>query len=130
MAIRTLRRAAARLHLLLAVAIVAGVCLQVYLIGAYMFGAFDALETHRSAGFTVHGLEVLILVVALVAWLPRGDVVLSLVVAVAGTVQIALASTSGPWVAALHPLGALVVLALAAVLAHRGSRRWAWRSAA
>ena len=123
MAIGTIRRVAARMHLLLAVAIVVGVGLQVYLIGAYAFGAFDALEAHRSAGFTVHGLEVLILVIALVAWLPRGDVLLSLVLAVAGTVQLALASASGPWIAALHPFGALVVLALGTELARRGVRR-------
>jgi hypothetical protein len=128
MGIRTIRRFAAWLHLLLAVAIVAGVCLQVYLIGAYVFGAVDALEAHRSAGFTVHGLEVLILVLALVAWLPRTDVLLSGTMAVAGTAQLALASATGPWVAALHPFGALVILALGTVLASRGARRGARQS--
>jgi hypothetical protein len=121
---RTIRRGAGGLHLLLAIVIVAGVFAQVYLIGAYIFGAgADALDAHESVGFTVHGLEVLLLIVALVAWLPRADLGLSLTLAVLGTVQIALASSSGPWVAALHPLGALVVLVLAALLARRGIAR-------
>src|SRR5262245_26186258 len=56
-----------------------GVFLQVYLIGAYIFGAgSDALDAHTNLGFTVHGLEVLLLLVALAAWLPRADVGLSL----------------------------------------------------
>src|SRR5215207_1515153 len=69
-----LRRAAAWLHLALALAIALGVFLQVYLIGAYIFGAgSDALDAHTTVGFTVHGLEVLLFLVALVAWLPRLD---------------------------------------------------------
>jgi hypothetical protein len=72
-------------------------------------------------GFTTHGLELLILVVALVAWLPRRDVILSALLAVIGTVQVALASEHR-WVGGLHPLFALVVLALATALARRGRR--------
>jgi hypothetical protein len=82
-----------------------------------------ALDAHKSVGFTVHGLEVLILLVALAAWLPRLDVGLSLALAAGGTVQIAFASSTGPWVAALHPLGALLVLALGALLARRALAR-------
>jgi hypothetical protein len=101
-----------------------GVCAQMYLIGAYMFrGDQGVLDAHRDAGFTVHGLEVLVGPLALAAWLPRTDLLLSLLLAVAGTVQIALASADGAWVAALHPLGALLVLALGALLARRGVAR-------
>src|SRR5215213_9946235 len=90
--LRALRRGAGWLHLALAVAIALGVFLQVYLIGAYIFGAGSgALDAHESAGFTVHGLEVLLFLVALVAWLPRADVGLSLLMALLGTTQIALA---------------------------------------
>jgi hypothetical protein len=118
-----LRRGAAWLHLALALAIVLGVFLQVYLIGAYVFGAGGgALDAHRSAGFTVHGLEVLVFVVALVAWLPRADLGLSLLLALLGTPQIALASAHG-WTGGLHPLGALLVLVLAAAIARRDLRR-------
>jgi hypothetical protein len=118
-----LRRGAAWLHLALALAIALGVFLQVYLIGAYIFGAgSDALDAHTSAGFTVHGFEVLTLIVALVAWLPRADVGLSLLMALLGTTQIALADAHG-WTGGLHPLGALLVLVLATVMARRDLQR-------
>ena len=115
----TARRAAAGLHLVLAATIVLAVVAQVYLIGAYVFGAGSgALDAHRSVGFTTHALEVLLLVVALVAWLPRAELLLSLALAVVGTIQIALASAHR-WTGGLHPLGALVVLALATLVVRR-----------
>jgi hypothetical protein len=118
-AIQAIRRGALLAHLGLAVLVVAGVFAQVYLIGAYIFGAgVEALDAHRTVGFTVHGFEVLILITALVAWLPRADLGLSLLMAVGGTVQLALASAE-KWAGALHPLGALFVLTLAALLVRR-----------
>jgi hypothetical protein len=120
--VHVIRRGAAAAHLGLAVLVAAGVFVQVYLIGAYIFGAgSDALDAHRTAGFTVHGFEVLILVTALIAWLPRADVALSLLMAVGGTVQLAL-SEATEWTGALHPLGALFVLVLAAELVRRDLR--------
>jgi hypothetical protein len=92
-AIQAIRGGALWAHLGLAVLVVAGVFAQVYLIGAYIFGAGpEALDAHRTVGFTVHGFEVLILLAALVAWLPRADLGLSLLMAVGGTVQLALAA--------------------------------------
>ena len=121
--LRRLRAAAAWAHLGIAALIVTGVFVQVYLIGAYIFGAGEeALDLHKTTGFTVHGFEVLVFIVALVAWLPRVDLLLSLLVAVIGTAQIMLAESTG-WMGGLHPLGALVVLTLAALLAQRGLRR-------
>ena len=111
------------MHLALSVAIVLGVFVQVYLIGAYIFGAGPGvLNVHKAAGFTVHGFEVLVFVAALVAWLPWRDLGLSLLLAVIGTVQVALASAHR-FVGALHPLLALVVLTLAATLAKSAMRR-------
>jgi hypothetical protein len=121
--VAALRRGAAWLHLALALAIALGVFLQVYLIGAYIFGAGSAaLDAHTTAGFTVHFLEVLLFLVALVAWLPRADVGLSLLMALLGTTQIAFAEASG-WTGGLHPLGALLVLVLAAAILRRDLRR-------
>jgi hypothetical protein len=118
-----LRRGAGGLHRALAVAIVLAVFMQVYLIGAYIFGAGQgALDAHRSIGFTTHGLEVLLFVAALAAWLPRREFGLSALLAVIGTVQISLAS-GHRWVGGLHPLLALVVLAVAARLALRPRRQ-------
>lgn len=117
-----IRRGAMWAHLALAVLVVGGVFAQVYLIGAYIFGAGpEALDAHRTVGFTVHGFEVLILLAALVAWLPLADMGLSLLMAVGGTVQLAL-SGAQEWIGALHPLGALFVLVLGTVLVRRDLR--------
>jgi hypothetical protein len=63
-----------------------------------------------------------VLVAALLAWLPARDLLLSLLLAVVGTAQVALAD-GHRWVGALHPLGALVVLTIAAILVgHARSR--------
>jgi hypothetical protein len=122
MAIAAIRRGAFRAHLVLAFLVAVGVFVQVYLIGAYVFGAgTGALDAHRSVGFTVHAFEVLVLVAALVAWLPRADLGLSLLLAVGGTVQLAL-SSAHKWTGALHPLGALFVLVLAAAIVRRDRR--------
>ncbi len=118
-----MRRAAAWLHLALALVLVLGVFLQVYLIGSYIFGAGQgALDAHRTAGFALQGPELFILLTALIAWLPRIDLLLSFLVAIVGFVQAGLASAH-QWVGGLHPLLALVVLGLASALALRGRRR-------
>src|SRR3954447_26800713 len=106
------RRAATWLHLILAVAIIVGVFLQVYLIASHFFGASGALDAHKSVGGVVHGLEGLLFLAALVAWLPRADIGLSLLLLVVGTVQIALVDAS-KWVGGLHGLLALFVLVIA-----------------
>jgi hypothetical protein len=121
-ALRFVRRAAGWLHLALASAVVLGVFLQVYLIGSYIFGAGQgALDAHKSTGWTVHGLEMLVFVAALIAWLPWRDLGLSALLAVIGTVQVSLASEQR-WIGGLHPLLALVVLGLATTLALRAFR--------
>jgi hypothetical protein len=121
--VRAVRRTAARLHLVAVAAVVVAVFAQVYLIGAYIFGAGQgALDAHRSVGFTAHGIELLVVVLALVAGLARADVLLSLALGVIGTVQIALADAQR-WLGGLHPLLALVVLSVAVTLARRAARR-------
>jgi hypothetical protein len=64
---------------------------------------------------------VLIFIAALVASLPRRDLVLSGLLAVIGTVQVTLAGEQR-CVGGLHPLFALVVLALAASVPIRAGR--------
>lgn len=118
-ATRRIRQGAAWLHAALAVAVVVAVFVQVYLIGAYLFGAgAGALNAHKSAGFIAHSIELAIAIIALVAWLPRTEIILSIALAVVGTVQVSLADAHR-WVGALHPLGALVVLTMAAIIAWR-----------
>src|SRR4051812_1204093 len=106
----TTRKVAGTLHLALAGLIVFAVFLQVYLIGAYVFGAGeDVLDAHKNVGWMTHTAELVVLILALVAWLPRTDLLLSLALAVLGTIQVLFASGE-EWVGGLHPLFALVVL--------------------
>lgn len=122
--LRRLRPWARWLHAALALAVVVAVFVQVYLIGAYIFGAGPgALNAHREVGFTANELEGAVLIAALLAWLPRTDLILSLLLAVIGTAQVALAN-GHRWVGALHPLGALFVLTIATVLVRRTA---SWR---
>lgn len=122
-ALRGFRVGGRWVHLILALAVVAGVFVQVYLIGAYIFGAGQgALDAHKTAGWTVHGFEMLVFVAALAAWLPWVDTVLSLLLAVIGTVQVSLASEHR-WVGGVHPVLALVVVGLASMLVLRALRR-------
>ena len=120
---RFVRSGADWLHLTFASVIVLGVFLQVYLIGAYIFGAGQgALDAHRTTGFALQGPELFVLLTALVAGLPRIDLLLSFLVAIIGFVQAGLANAH-QWVGGLHPLLALVLLSLAAALAFRGLQR-------
>ena len=58
-------------HLALSLAIVLSVFVQVYLIGAYIFGAGQgALDAHRTAGFALQGPELFVLLTALIAGFP------------------------------------------------------------
>ena len=105
----------------LAVAVVPAVFVQVYLIGACLFGAgAGALSAHKSVGFLAHSIELAIPILALVAWLPRTEIIPSIALAVVGTVQVS-RTDAHRWVGALHPLGALVVLTMAALIAWKSS---------
>jgi hypothetical protein len=85
---------------------------QVYLAGAYVFGSSDPIEAHRTVGGITHGLEGLVFVTALIAWVPRALIGLSLLLIVIGTIQVSFSESSN-WVGGLHALLALFVLGLA-----------------
>jgi hypothetical protein len=120
-AMHALRRGAAALHLALCAAVILGVSVQVYLAGAAIFGASNALDAHRTVGNITHGLEGLVLVCALVAWLPRSVIGLSFALLAVGTLQVGL-SDGSDWVGGLHAFGALLVLGLALHLVSRRVR--------
>jgi hypothetical protein len=129
MTVARARDGAAWVHLVIAGAIVVGVFAQVYLIGAYVFGAgTGALDAHESVGWIVHSLELLVALLAIVAWMPRDAIALSVGLAVVGTAQVALAQATA-WTGALHPLGALIVLIGAAMLVRGDLSRRRPRSA-
>jgi hypothetical protein len=100
--------------------------IQVFLAGEGIFGARDkgqliedtkTLDPHRALGFflTMPG-ALLLLIVALLAWLPnKRQRTISLVLPVLLFVQMILAG-AGRWVAAFHPVNAFLLLGLVGYL--------------
>jgi hypothetical protein len=117
-----------RLHAAVAGLFVVAIVIQVFLAGAALanLGGSGNFATHIDFGYTGIGIAVLaVLVTALVARRPRRDIWI-----VAGLVGLYVIQTilpsfreSAPWVAALHPVNALFLFALAAWYARR-----AWRA--
>ena len=112
--------------------IVIGVFLQAYFIASYAMGAGEgALDAHGViGGLVIHLSELLIFLTAFGAW-PRQWrwIGFTFALFVVGTIQIFLlpsdddtVSESAAWVHGLHGLLALVVLVMAAWIAHRAMR--------
>jgi hypothetical protein len=118
-----------RLHAAVAALFVVVIVVQVFLAGAALanLGGSGNFATHIEFGYTWIGLAVLaVLLTALAARRPRREVGIALGLLVLYVVQTVLPSfrSSAPWVAALHPVNALFLFALAAWYARR-----AWRAA-
>lgn len=97
-----------------------GVVLQVFFAGMAVFGAGD-WQLHRDAGYGVAGVPLLLLLLAWPARVDRALVWLSLAALIVAQVQttLPLLREDLPIVAALHPVNALLVFTLAAVVARR-----------
>jgi hypothetical protein len=106
-----------RIHQGLAWLTVAGLALQFYLAGTGMFGA-TTFDLHRALGYVVGLLIVLLLILTVVARMPRRVLGLSALLVVLVVVQILLPSlrTSVPWLAALHPVNAMALLGVTSAL--------------
>lgn len=123
------------INFVLSSAIVLLIFVQAYLIATYTISNQNeqgALDAHGVIGFLfIHGFELLVFLTAFGAW-PRQWKWIGFTFGLfaVGTVQIFLlpsdsdevVSSSAAWVHGLHGLFALVVLVLAAVVAHRGMR--------
>ena len=113
------------LYVVLAWAFVVGLTVQVFLIGAGIFGASSSgFDLHAAFGWILHLFPLLILVFA---YLSRGGrlywgwaAVLALVVFVVPL--LATARTSAPIIAALHPVVAMISYAIAVIVAVSASR--------
>jgi hypothetical protein len=129
-----LRRGFLWLYLLTASVVVVGVFVQAFSIAAYARGAgSDALDLHTSIGFLVHSIEIIVFLLALVAFWGAWRIVgFAPLLPVVGTLQLFLigdTDESGSWVNGLHGLFALVVLLLALALVWIGVRSLARRAA-
>jgi hypothetical protein len=121
------RRIAVWLFTLAATIVVAGVFLQAFSIAAYVRGAGQgARDLHETGGFLTHSIEIVVFLLALVAfWGAWRRVGLALLLPLVGTLQVLLVGDtdkSGGWVNGLHGMFALVVLVLAGALAELGRR--------
>jgi hypothetical protein len=124
-----MRRTFLWINFVLATLIVLLIFAQAYFITAYVSGAGDsALDTHGFIGFAIiHPAELLVFLTAFGAW-PRAWrwIGFTFFLFVLGTVQIFLAppdeDPASGWVHGFHGLLALVVMVMAAVIAHRGMR--------
>ena len=106
--------------------------LQAYLSASYAMGAGEgALDAHGIVGGVfIHGFELLVFLTAFGAWPKQWKWIgFTFALFVVGTIQIFLlppdddpVSKSAAYVHGLHGLFALVVLVMAAIIAHRGMR--------
>jgi hypothetical protein len=109
-------------HLLVASLVLAGIVAQPFLIGLFLFGAVHSSDLHATVGYTLFEFGVpLLLIAALLARLPRNEMLLTLALMVDIVVQeflVNLRDTSSV-LAALHPLNAFVLLLVAVTLVRR-----------
>ena len=117
-----------RVHAVVAWAFVITIAVQVFYAGAAItaLGGSGSFRTHIDFGYTVVGIAALaVLVTAIVARRPRREVGIAAGLLVLYVVQTSLPYAKGslPWVAALHPVNALLLFALAGWYALR-----AWRA--
>ena len=98
--------------------VLAGLVLEVYLVGAALFGV-STFEAHRALGGALAVAILLLLVLTLVARSGRRVLGLAALLAALAVVQVLLPSlrTGLPWVAALHAVGALALLGVTAAIA-------------
>ena len=108
---------------------IVGVVVQIFLAGEGIFGADGSptdddesktLDPHRLLGWIMtEPLALLLLITALLAWLPnKRDRTLSIVLPFILFVQLILPS-AGRWVAAFHPLNAILILGILGFLARQ-----------
>jgi uncharacterized protein DUF6220 len=116
-----------RLHAWAAILWVVAIIVQVFLAGQAIanLGGSGDFATHIGVGYTIGIVQLAVVLLALAARMPRRDIGISIGVLVLYIVQTLLpaAKESAPWVAALHPLNAMILFALSVWYA-----RHAWRA--
>ncbi len=110
-----------QIHLWLARIFLAGLLLQFYLASTAMFGA-GSFQPHRMLGAALTMIVILFPVLALAGRLGRQLIGLSILLVVLTIVQMMLPSLRGaaPWIAALHPVNALVLMGISARIGRNG----------
>jgi len=117
-----------RVHAVLAIAWVAAIVVQVYLAGQAIanLGGSGNFETHIGVGYTIGIIQLAVVLTAFAARMGRRDAWITIGVLVLYVVQTMLPAAKGsaPWVAALHPLNAMLLFTISVWYAWH-----AWRGA-
>ena len=116
-----MQRIVSRVHRGLARLFLAGMLLEVYLAGTALFGA-GSFASHRMVGSALAILAILLPALALAGRLGRYLIGLSLLLTLLTLIQVVLPSLRDTvsWVAALHPVNALALLGIGAVIGRHG----------
>jgi hypothetical protein len=127
------RRAADVAYGYLAAFFVLGVLVQVYLAGIGIFGINSAkvadatsLDPHRAWGTVLMVLSVILLILALIAWVSRATVIWTFVLAllvIVAQAALAAAGETSKWTGGLHALDGMIILMLSLWLAITAWRR-------
>jgi bacteriorhodopsin len=110
----------------LAWAFVAAIVVQVFFIGLGLFVSSRDLELHRNFGWILHLAPLPVLVFAALARAGRRQILqaVALVVVIFFVPILAAVRSDLPYLAAFHPVGALLAFLLAIVLARDATRLW------
>ena len=116
-----MQRIISQIHQWLAWIFLAGLLVQLYLVGAPLFGV-TSFQPHRMLGAALTLAAIFFPVLALVGRLGRQLVGLSLLLAFLAIVQgmLPLLRSTIPWIAALHAVNALVLMATSARIGRAG----------
>jgi hypothetical protein len=109
-------------HLVAASLILAGIVAQPFLIGLFLFGAVQNADLHTAVGYSLLEFGIpLLLITALLARLPKDEMLLSVLLMVDIFVQIVLVNLrdTSSILAALHPLNAFALLLIAITVVRR-----------
>jgi hypothetical protein len=96
-----------------------GIVVQIFLVGLGLFESADYWEDHKSLGESLGLIPILLILVALVGRLPMRLIVMAAALLVLFGVQYALPNVDNGYVAALHPINALVLMGLADQIARQ-----------
>jgi hypothetical protein len=96
-----------------------GIVVQIFLVGLSLFESADYWEDHKSLGESLGLIPILLILVALVGRLPMRLIVMAAALLVLFGVQYALPNVDNGYVAALHPINALVLMGLADQIARQ-----------
>jgi hypothetical protein len=96
-----------------------GIVVQIFLVGLSLFESADYWEDHKSLGESLGLIPILLILVALVGRLPMRVIVMAAALLVLFGVQYALPTVDNGYVAALHPVNALVLMGLSDQIARQ-----------